>query len=376
MTQQKFTFKNAPTQLGSATKASMTQVWIGATWIAMAACFISGALLPNEDWSLLFLLLICIGFLLFLGIMLFHWTPLGNRQSPLFYGKQAFKHFAAKNGLSFFGRRKEQYDPLFYPALAQLGIRGKEEYGCEGDVGGVPVVIYVHSYRKLITQDAGRTWTLVYKVTLPRVMPHTFLQSRNEVAGRTITAVARTFDDNQRVSLQNNLDKYFLFYTHRRTVTDGLALWSPQLLYDLRKLGCSLSVETIGNTAYFYVNNGPDETVNMKKDLEFIEKTIQSFRRSLRVEFLKLPNEAKYPFLRSRPTGGVYAIGGKYINYGWVVLGGYALYHLIRISIIYPVGSAAYWEQVAILGGIGLVISIVLLAWRSGYTRTKHRRGM
>lgn len=376
MSKTEFKFKKAPESFGDKDAADIAQGLAGFAWIIAMGSVLANVFIPGDEnaWWRFVMAIVVIIIAILLNIV--NWTRVGDRLSALYYSYDDMKKLAVANGLKMFGRRKENYDELYYPAIAQLGLRPREEFGCEGVIADIPVTMYAHSYRsQWINYDIGRTWTLVTKLTMPREMPHTFLQTMDKAKGKKATSVARTFDDDQRVSLQNNLDDYFLFYTHRRTVTDALALWSPQLLHSLRELDCQLSVETIGKDVYIYGNNESDQAIDMKRQLKFIEDIAQSFQRSLRVKFLQLPNEEKYPYLRSRASGGVFLFAGKHVKYGWMILAYFAITLSFRLMND-EVGSEEFWIKLGIAVVSLSVFAFFLLYSRSKFTKTKNRRGI
>ena len=378
MIKSEFKLKNVPSELGDKDAAERVQVIVGAVWIVVVAMIAINIFMPGDEsnWEWWRWVMLALVFVIAIGLNIVNWTPIGNRLSAMYYAYDNMKKLATANGLKMFGRRRENYDKQYYPAIAQLGIRPRDEFGCEGIIAGTPVAIYAHSYRsQWIQYDIGRTWTLVIKLGMPRLMPHTFLQTRNNAKGSVATSVARTFDDEQRVSLQNNLDDYFIFYTHRRTVTDALALWSPQLLHSLRELDCQLNVETIGKDIYIYGNYEGDKPVDMKKQMKFVEEVAKSAKRSLRVDFLQLPNENKYPYLRSRPAGGLVMFAGKYFAFGWVVLAYYIVSAGLRL-LHEGLGTEDFWWKLGFLVGGTIAGAIFLLYTRSSYTKTKQRRGI
>lgn len=305
--------------------------------------------------------------------------------SWVFYGVSASKvrryatdiseSIARANGLSVRKRKKPTYDARFYPAIAEVGRGGRDHFVASGVVSGQNVEVVAHSYgsqHQLFT----RTHLVYIKIDFDRLLPHIVLQSRVEKNRTFITALGRTFDDNQRVSLQNNIDSFFLFYTHRRTVTDALAILSPQLLEELMGLDCGLSVETIGKSVYVYVHIPDAEPINLKQNVKFINKIVQSINRSLRVDFLKLPNETKYPYLRSRPTGGVVAFAGKYFNYAAIVLIGQAIWNIFRVFV--NKDSDLYESRWWIAGGIIVLTAALiyyLLTQRNKYTKIRDKAG-
>lgn len=373
----KFQLKGVPRTFGDKDRADALQNLTGIVWLFMVGLCIAIIATPGDDFTIWKMLLLAAFSAAVIFINILNWTRFGNRLSPWYYSYPQLEAIAKANNLKMFSRRHEKYDKLYYPAIAQLGWRQCEEFGCEGAIGDIPVSIYTHSYRsKMLNYDIGRKWTMVMKVEMPKLMPHTFLQARNEVKSMKATSVARTFDDNQRVSLQNDLDNYFIFYTHRRTVTDALAIWSPQLLYNLRGINSQLNIETIGKYIYVYLNSENDEHIDVKKQMKFIEQVIDSIQRNLRVDFLKLPRKGSYPFLHSRPTGGLLIIGGKYFAFGWVALGYFVLNSTLRLFIEGDVRSEDFIWRLGLLIGSTVISAIFLIYSRSHYTKTKHKRGL
>jgi len=311
-------------------------------------------------------------FYLLVAYVIFRFSPLLRvMASPFRKLRRIVKNVASKNNLKFYGRTTPVYDELFYPVLKSLGWRARREYGAAGLVAAVPTDVYLQTYRSWVRRDVDRAEVLVFEFELPTLLPHTVLQRRNSRGNSFTTSLERTFDDNQRVGLQNDLDEFFTLYTHRRTVTDALTMWSPQLLESLRDMDALLSVETVGKKAYVYVAPGW-RSVDMNKVVEFCNTLVSSLKRTTRTDFLKLPNDAKYPFLRSRPAGGTVAFFGR--NYSSAVA------FLVVAVVVHGIsaflrGTTSGYIVFGIFTTFALVFYGYMSLARSRYTRTLDKRG-
>jgi hypothetical protein len=344
----------------------------GGSWALGLLLLILGAFLPGNENDLLHNALFYSGCAIFPFAFIGTW--IANRHERR-YVKELVAKLAEDNKLTTITRRKPVYDKSFMPAIAEVGMLARDFAVASGTIGKRPVNIIGHTYVTW-TVTYERTHILCVKVDFNYQLPHIVLQTRNSEGSRFVNALGRTFDDNQRVSLQNDLDKYFLFYTHRRTVTDALVVLSPQLLEQLRKLDCAISLETIGKSAYFYIGLPDAYEIDLQTSMNFITKAVASIERNTKIDFLKLPNDSKYPFLRSRPTGGVVEFSGKYFNYAAVALVAQFGWNVFRVFVnkesdLYP---HRWWLT---LGAGVLTAGFIwyLLVARDKYTKTQDRRG-
>lgn len=299
-------------------------------------------------------------------------TPVIRRfSSPLRHFKTALGKVATDNNLRLYGRSRFEPTDEYYPAVFALGTRARIEYGAHGIIAKVPTDMYLLSYRSYFRRDVDRHEVVVFEYEFPTLLPHTILQRKNAKNSPVANSIERTFDDSQRVGLQNNLDEFFALYTHRRTVTDALTVWSPQLLESLRDLEDMVSVETIGRRLYIYLAPGY-RTFSLTRVLEFNEKVVRSLLRTTKTNFLKLPNDSKYPFLRSRPSGGFVVVAGKYFHLSLVVLSISLLVHGLSAA---SRNTAISWTIFGLYAIFVIIFTLALTTARSAYTRRLDRRG-
>lgn len=327
-------------------------------WLLYVAAWIGGAGLA---WVLSHRF--NIGLATLIGLPYLLYIPyLRRRVRPLWATGAAMRALAAENGMRYIDHAKPNYIKHFQPAVARLGIWERHEQIVKGTYDALPFETYVDTFRHPFAYRFSRVATRVYRVQLPKELPHIFmrnLQSSNQYLG----ALPRHFDDDQRVDLEGNFHRSFTVYTHRRTVTDALSLLAPNVMETLVRANRKFDVEFVGNHMYLYSPDYLVTTPDLQADFKTIDALVKHLKHHLKSWKFVIPNNRRYPYLVSRPGFGTLALGGKHYNKAWAFIAFYTVYSAVRIA-----AQPQYrLVKIGIVVVSDLVMGVVLLIFRRRY---------
>lgn len=310
-----------------------------------------------------------IGALIVLGMFAPFVPPLRRRLRPLSALGPAMQAFAHQNAMRYIEIAKPNYDKYFLPALAKIGLFERKEQIVGGTYAGYPFETYVDTFRHPFDNQLSRVATRVYRIQLPRELPHIFMRNRQSGKG-FFDSVMRHFDDDQRVRLEGNFEDMYTTYTHRRTITETLSLLAPNFMETLIHSNKKFDVEFVGNNLYLYTSDYYTTSDELEAAFETIDRLLKHINHRLKSWQLTIPNDARYPYLVSRPGFGTVALGHTYFNRSFLFIGGYTVISLVKIWAI-PQWRLA---KLALVAASDVVMAVVLLYFRRRYQLSRRSR--
>lgn len=235
-----------------------------------------------------------------------------------------------------------------------------------GSVAGLPVSASVEqSAAGMVFLNGQNRLRVVFTARYDMLLPHTLVLPLDGPGARLARSLDRTFDDDQRVSLEGDLDRHFLFFTPRRTVVDALALWTPDVLWALREslrdVGAPIVVETVGHDLVVAYDGGAPLPPEQLEQLERVFAVLATrVRTAAAFEPLQHADD-EYPRLTSRGSGGVVRIGGAAVPLLYpAAVGGFALC-VWRFRLLWD-GEPTFWIASALTALV--FVGVVLLMRR------------
>jgi hypothetical protein len=299
-------------------------------------------------------------------------TPWAERYlSLLGIREHISREFAAANNFAYQFRAKPHYS-LFPPALDRLGWLPREEQIISGMLDGYSFRTYIHSYHHYYQNILERIYTRVYEVRLPKRFPHIFLATRRASGGKLLTNFKRHFDDDQRLMLEGNFEDMFIAYTHRRTVSDALSFLAPNVMVTLIDSNEVYNIEIIGDKLYLYSETYYPSPQSFHEGFGVLQKVMKHMDHKLKSWRLVLPNDAKYPFLRSRAGYGTIAIGGKYFNSAIFFIVGGALWQGLKMAVRYHDDPELLGAALILITFVTAILLAIVLLLRRKHRSTLH----
>lgn len=349
-----------------------------------------GAVESFERWRRHLIIYFLIGFIVMVLINFFNTDPIGvdwligfviiyfalllvlafvpfvrRRISLLAAYSPAVEAFAADNNFDYQPLAKPHYG-LFRPSLENLGLFSREEQLVTGRHGDYPLSVYVHTYRHPFAYRFNRVATRVYQITLPKRLPHIFLATRRGEGTSLKTNFMTHFDDDQRVDLEGNFSKHFVVYTHRRNRTEALSILAPNLMTTLIDTNKDFNIEIIGDQLYLYGTDYLPLEEDIRHGYTVLTALLKHLDHQLKSFQLVLPNDKKFPFLRSRPGFGTVTFGGKYFNASILAIVWYVGFNILRLSHS-AVSRRTKLIEAVLVAIMALVMLAVLLVFRRRY---------
>jgi hypothetical protein len=271
--------------------------------------------------------------------------------------------FAKENSFTYIVQRAPKHRKLFRPSIEGTGYFPKEQQAISGQYGNYPFETFIYTVRHPFSSRFSRVATRVYSVTLPKRLPHIYLASRRATGTTFKTNTYKHFDDNQRIMLEGEFNKHFILYSHKRNRTEALSILAPNVMATMLDTNRNFNVEIIGDQLFLY---SPDYLLTeeeARKGFEVLEAILKHLDRSLKSFKLVLPNNAKFPFLLSRPGFGTAVIGGKYFNASLFFIIWIFLVQTFRISFS-DVSKRTKTIEFIVLASGSLFLIIFLLVLR------------
>jgi hypothetical protein len=280
----------------------------------------------------------------------------------------AMRTFATDNDMAYSENDKPQYETQFQPAVSKLGMFERNEQVVSGTYNGYPFETYVHTFRHPFDNRLNRVATRVYHIKLPKVLPHIFVSNR-QADSKYFSNLMRHFDNDQRIHLEGNFEDLFTTYTHRRTATEALSILAPNVMQTLVDSNHAFDVEIVGDNLYLYSDDYLVVPEDMKDGFRALDKLLGHLEHRLKSWKFVLPNDKRYPYLRSRPGFGTVTFGGKYFNQSWLFIIGTTIWSLFKTYI-----NQDLWQvKLGTIVVADIVMIAALLVFRRRYNAGKKK---
>jgi len=277
------------------------------------------------------------------------------------------RSFAICNDFVYHDEAKPDFPANFEPSIAKTGLFEKREQIISGNFQGYPFESYIYTTRHPFAYRFSRLATRVYVLQLPKLYPHIFLATRRPAGAKHATSFHRHFADDQRMQLEGNFEDLFTSYTHRRTNTDARVILAPNVMQTIIDTNRNYNIEILGNRLYLYSPDYYPTPENFIEGFTIFQAVAKHFDRLNRTMKFTLPNDKKYPFLRSQMGFGTANIGGKYFNKSILFIMFYILYSLGRLALTDKKDKLVFRAQIAVIVVSTIVMIVALLVFRRKY---------